>query len=35
MNQLIPVSAADRMPTLIAAAGDGASIRFLEFFALM
>ena len=33
MNQLGPVGSSANLPTLIAAAGDRASIRFLEFFA--
>ena len=33
MNQLAPIISLDKMPVLVAAAGDRASIRFLEFFA--
>jgi len=33
MNQLAPAGSSANLPTLIAAAGDRASIRFLEFFA--
>jgi hypothetical protein len=32
MNQLVPISSA-RLPALVAAAGERASLRFLEFFA--
>src|SRR5277367_5073631 len=32
MNELVPITSA-RLPTLVAAAGDRAGIRFLEFFA--
>jgi len=33
MNQLAPLAASPNLPTLIAAAGERASLRFLEFFA--
>jgi hypothetical protein len=33
MNQLIPIIASSKLPVLIAAAGERASLRFLEFFA--
>jgi hypothetical protein len=33
MNQLAPIITATRLPALIAAAGDRAGVRFLEFFA--
>jgi integrase/recombinase XerC len=33
MNQLAPVALATRLPALIAADGNRASLRFLEFFA--
>ena len=33
MTHLVPISAAPALPALIAAAGDQAGIRFLEFFA--
>src|SRR5476649_322465 len=33
MNQLAPIATAIRLPALIAAAGERASLRFLEFFA--
>src|SRR5271170_1552633 len=33
MNQLAPIASSTRLPTLISAAGDHASTRFLEFFA--
>jgi hypothetical protein len=33
MNQLVPITARTTLPALIAAAGDRASLRFLEFFA--
>jgi hypothetical protein len=32
MNQLVPITSA-RLPALVGAAGDRASMRFLEFFA--
>jgi hypothetical protein len=32
MNQLVPFRSADASPALVAAAGDQARIRFLEFF---
>ena len=32
MNELIPIVSTDRLPALVAAAGERASIRFLEFF---
>ena len=33
MNQLVPISSLSSLPTLVAAAGERASMRFLEFFA--
>jgi hypothetical protein len=33
MNSLVPVLASPRVPELIAAAGERAGMRFLEFFA--
>jgi hypothetical protein len=33
MNQLVPAITPDTLPALVTAAGDGASVRFLEFFA--
>jgi hypothetical protein len=33
MNQLVPIGSF-RLPTLVAAAGERASVRFLEFFAV-
>jgi hypothetical protein len=33
MNQLVPVRASTTLPALVAAAGERASMRFLEFFA--
>jgi site-specific recombinase XerC len=33
MNQLLPIVASSPLPALVAAAGERASIRFLEFFA--
>jgi integrase/recombinase XerC len=32
MNQLVPLRSADASPALISAAGEGAKLRFLEFF---
>jgi site-specific recombinase XerD len=32
MNQLVPFRSADASPALISAAGEGAKLRFLEFF---
>ena len=34
MNQLAPISKAPMLPALVAAAGDPAGMRFLEFFAV-
>ena len=33
MNQLVPISSLSSLPTFVAAAGERASMRFLEFFA--
>jgi hypothetical protein len=33
MNQLVPIPASTTLPALVAAAGERAGMRFLEFFA--
>jgi len=33
MNQLIPIARANELPAIVSAAGEGAALRFLEFFA--
>jgi hypothetical protein len=33
MNQLVPINSSPKLPALVAAASERASMRFLEFFA--
>src|SRR5271166_538701 len=33
MNQLVPITRANELPTIVTAAGESAQLRFLEFFA--